>query len=56
MKKHGITPKFTVHDLKDNISQMECGVRGQSRTFHKLADDFQWTGEITSHEVPVMHF
>ena len=53
MKKHGITPKFTAHDLKD-ISQMECGLRGQSRTY-KLADDFQWTGETVNNKVPVIH-
>lgn len=55
MKRYGMTPKFTAQDLKDNISQMECGVRAQSRTFHKLTDDFQWTGETANHKVPVMH-
>ena len=34
MAKKGITPKFTLDDLRDSITQHECGARAQSRRFN----------------------
>ena len=55
MEKKGITPKFTIDELRDMVSQSKCGVRGQSRTFHKLDRNLQWSGDTISIKVPVIH-
>lgn len=55
MMKMSVTPKFTLEELRDNISQQKCGMRGQSRRFHKLDRNFQWTGVVVSAKVPVIH-
>ena len=36
MKNKGITPKFTLIELRDNITEHDCGHRGQSRKFNQL--------------------
>ena len=55
MDTKGITPKFTIDELRDMVSQYNCGTRGQSRTFHQLNHQLEWNGEILSIKVPVIH-
>ena len=55
MRIKGITPKFTLADLRDSISQYNCGLRGQSRKFHKLDQSLLWTGTTVQLKVPVIH-
>ena len=31
MSKRGVTAKFTIDELRDNITKYQCGCRGQSR-------------------------
>lgn len=54
MEKKGITAKFTLQELRDNITQHKCGCRGQSRKFNEL-DNTQWNGKSKSLKVPVIH-
>ena len=37
------------------ISQSKSGTSGQSRTFHKLDWNLQWSGDTISIKVPVIH-
>jgi len=55
MNKKGLTLKFTLEELHDNISQYKCGVRGQSHRFHQLEPDLAWNGKTTQLKVPVIH-
>ena len=55
MNKQGLTLKFTLEELRDNITQYKCGVRGQSRRFHQLQENLSWTGKTTQLKVPVIH-
>jgi hypothetical protein len=55
MVKMSVTPKFTVEELRDNITQQKCGLRGQSRRFYQLNKDFKWTGALISAKVPIVH-
>ena len=50
----GITPKFTLDELRDNITQYNCGTRGQSRKFHQLDRELNWHGSTISLKVPVV--
>lgn len=50
----GITAKFTLQELRDNITQHKCGCRGQSRKFNEL-DNTHWNGKSKSLKVPVIH-
>ena len=54
MQKKGITAKFTLEELRDNITQYKCGCRGQSRKFNEL-DKTGWNGKTKSLKVPVIH-
>ena len=54
MIKFSVTPKFTLEELRDNISQQKFGLRGQSRRFHQLDRDLHWTGKTIPSEVPVV--
>ena len=54
MAKKSITSKFTIDELRDNITQQKCGARSQSRRFHKLDRDLKWTGQTASAKVPVI--
>ena len=56
MDKKGRTPKFTIDELRDKISQCKCGVRGQSRIFHQLDRNLEWTGDTISIETPVITY
>lgn len=55
MVKKGITPKFTLDDLRDNITHYNCGARGQSRKFHQLDRNLEWLGSTVALKVPVIH-
>ena len=55
INKKGLTLKFTLEELRDNISQYKCGVRGQTLRFHQLEQDLSWTGKRTQLKVPVIH-
>jgi len=55
MDKKGITPKFTIDELRDMVSQCNCSARGQSRTFHQLDRQLEWFGDTISIKVPVIH-
>ena len=54
MQKRGIKAKFTLEELRDNITQYKCGCSGQSRRFNEL-DNTQWNGKTKSLKVPVIH-
>ena len=56
MNQKGITPKFTLSDLRDNITQFNCGDRGQSHKLYKLDRDLEWNGEFARVKVPVVIF
>ena len=53
MMKKGITPKFTLDELRDNISEHKCGARGQSCKFHQL--DLDSNGATVQLKVPVIY-
>ena len=55
MRQNGLTPKFTVEELRDNITQQSCGVRGQGRKFNQLDSNLIWTGKTIQLKVPVIH-
>ena len=55
MIKKGITPKFTLDDLRDNITLYSCGSRGQSRRFHQLDRELKWHGSTLALKVPVIN-
>ena len=55
MISKGMTLKFTLDDLRDNISLNKCGSRGQSRKFHQLDEDFEWNGRTHALKVPVVY-
>ena len=55
MLKKGITPKFTLDDLRDNITQYNCGARAQSRRFHQLDRELEWCGDTVALKVPEIH-
>jgi len=55
MDKKGITPKFTIDEFRDMVSQCNCSARGQSRTFHQLDRQLEWFGDTISIKVPVIH-
>lgn len=55
MQQKAITPKFTLTDLRDQISQFQCGARGQSRKFNSLDRNLDWTGKTISVKVPVVY-
>ena len=55
MMQKGITPKFTLDELRDNITQYNCGTRGQSRRFHQLDRELNWHGSTVALKVPVIH-
>jgi len=54
MQIKGITAKFTLDELRDNISTDKCGCRGQSRRFNILESN-QWNGKTKYLKVPVIH-
>ena len=54
MLKFNITPKFTLSELRDSISQNSCGCRGQSREFNKLKG-IEWSGQKVALKVPVVY-
>lgn len=54
MGKNNITPKFTLNELRDAVSNYNCGVRGQSRPFHMLNKDLSWSGKCANIKVPVI--
>lgn len=54
MVKKLVTPKFTLNELRDNISQQKCGARSQSRRFFQLDRHLKWTGIVASAKVPVI--
>ena len=54
MQIKGITAKFTLEELRDNITTDKCGCRGQSRKFNVL-ENSQWNGKTKSLKVPVIH-
>ncbi len=55
MKNKGITPKFTLIELRDNITEHDCGHRGQSRKFNQLDRNLKFSGAKVSLKVPVIH-
>ena len=55
MNKKGLTLKFTLEELRDNITQYKCGVRGQCRRFYQLDKELMWNGKTTQLKVPVVH-
>ena len=55
MANKGITSKFTIGDLRDNITQFQCGVRSQCRRFYQLDRDLNWTGKLVGLKVPVVY-
>ena len=55
MIAYGLTMKFTLEELRDNISNSDCGVRGQSRKFHQFDDDLNWNGRTHHLKVPVVY-
>lgn len=55
MVKKNVTPKFTITELRDAITQFKCGVRGQSRPFYQLDQQLMWSGSSISIKVPVIH-
>ena len=55
MDKKGITPKFTIDEFRDMVFQRNCSARGQSRTFHQLDRQLQWSGDTISIKVPMIH-
>ena len=55
MVRNGITPKFTLNEIRDNISLYKCGTRAQSRRFYKLDENMEWTGDIVALKSPVIH-
>ena len=54
MQIKGITAKFTLEELRDNITTDKCGCRGQSRKFNVL-ENSQWNGKTTGLKIPVIH-
>ncbi len=55
MKNKGITPKFTLIELRDNITEYNCGHRGQSCKFNQLDRNLKCSGAKVSLKVPVIH-
>ena len=55
MQRAGMTAKFGLADLRDNISADKCGVRAQVRTFFQLEENGVWLGEVCRIKVPVVH-
>ena len=55
MASCNITPKFTLQELRDNITHYSCGQRGQSRKFHQLDRNLEWDGTTVALKVPVIH-
>ena len=55
MISNGMTLKFTLDDLRDNITLNKCGSRGQSRKFHQLDEDLEWNGRTHALKVPVVY-
>ena len=54
MSKKGITVKFTIQDLRDNINKYNCGARAQCRKFNKLDGKLEWNGLTVPLKVPVV--
>ena len=54
MKRKGITPKFSISELRDMIPTNH-GVTSQSRSFHELDRDLVWDGSTVNIKVPVVH-
>ena len=55
MITNGMTLKFTLEEICNNISQDNCGSRAQSRRFNHLDHDLEWNGRTHSLKVPVVH-
>jgi len=55
MVKRGVVIKFTLEELRDNISKYQCGCRGQSRKFNSLNKDLKWKKEFKHLKVPVIN-
>ena len=55
MVKKGITPKFTLDELRDNITLYSCGSRCQSCRFHQLDRELEWHGSTLALKVPVIN-
>ena len=52
MTKKGLT---ILEELRDNISDMQCGLKAQTRRFHQLDDDLKWNLKFHSLKVPVVY-
>ena len=47
--------KFTLEELRDNISKHQCGCRGQSWKFNSLNKNLKWKKEFKHLKVPVIN-
>lgn len=55
MTAKGLTVKFTLEELRDNIAENKCGTKAQSRKFYQLDQYGKWNGETHALKVPVDH-
>ncbi len=55
MKNKGITPMFTLIELRDNITEHDCEHRGQSRKFNLIDWNLKFSGAKVSLKVLVIH-
>ena len=55
MVKTGVIVKFTVEELRDNISKYQCGCKGQSCKFNSLDKHLKWKKKKTkSLKLPIV--
>ena len=55
MVVNGLTVKFTQEELRDNISEKNCGTKAQSRKFNQLNEHWKWNGNTHALKVPIVH-
>ena len=55
MTAKGLTVKFTLEELRDNIAENKCGAKAQSHKVYQLDQYGKWNGETHALKVPVDH-